>query len=94
MPVTAFCLLTGLRAAANLCHSQNYPGDRQHRSGAGVLPQYLGNVSSLRDWGHAKDYVRMRWMMLQQDKPEDFVIATGVQYSVRQFVEMAAAQRD
>ena len=53
---------------------------------------YLGNMDSLRDWGHAKDYVRMQWMMLQQDKPEDFVIATGVQYSVRQFVEMAAAQ--
>ena len=52
---------------------------------------YLGNMSALRDWGHAKDYVEMQWMMLQQDKPEDFVIATGVQYSVRQFVEFAAA---
>lgn len=51
---------------------------------------YLGNMDALRDWGHAKDYVRMQWMMLQQDKPEDFVIATGVQYSVRQFVELAA----
>jgi len=51
---------------------------------------YLGNMDALRDWGHAKDYVRMQWMMLQQDKPEDFVIATGVQYSVRQFVEFAA----
>lgn len=53
---------------------------------------YLGNMDSLRDWGHAKDYVKMQWMMLQQEQPEDFVIATGVQYSVRQFVEMAAAQ--
>ncbi|EOO2005433.1 GDP-mannose 4,6-dehydratase, partial [Escherichia coli] len=53
---------------------------------------YLGNMDSLRDWGHAKDYVRMQWLMLQQEQPEDFVIATGVQYSVRQFVEMAAAQ--
>ncbi|MCZ5238110.1 GDP-mannose 4,6-dehydratase, partial [Escherichia coli] len=53
---------------------------------------YLGNMDSLRDWGHAKDYVRMQWMMLQQEQPEDFVIATGVQYSVRQFVELAAAQ--
>jgi GDPmannose 4,6-dehydratase len=53
---------------------------------------YLGNLSALRDWGHAKDYVEMQWLMLQQDQPEDFVIATGVQYSVRQFVEMAAAQ--
>lgn len=49
-------------------------------------------MDSLRDWGHAKDYVKMQWMMLQQEQPEDFVIATGVQYSVRQFVEMAAAQ--
>ncbi|EOM3582096.1 GDP-mannose 4,6-dehydratase, partial [Escherichia coli] len=53
---------------------------------------YLGNMDSLRDWGHAKDYVKMQWMMLQQEQPEDFVIATGVQYSVRQFVEMAAEQ--
>ena len=53
---------------------------------------YLGNMDSLRDWGHAKDYVRMQWMMLQQEQPEDFVIATGVQYSVREFVEMTAEQ--
>jgi GDPmannose 4,6-dehydratase len=53
---------------------------------------YLGNLSALRDWGHARDYVQMQWLMLQQDKPEDYVIATGVQYSVRQFVELAAQQ--
>ncbi|MDP3538781.1 MAG: GDP-mannose 4,6-dehydratase [Azonexus sp.] len=53
---------------------------------------YLGNLSSLRDWGHARDYVEMQWLMLQQDQPDDFVIATGVQYSVRQFVEFAAAE--
>jgi GDPmannose 4,6-dehydratase len=53
---------------------------------------YLGNLSALRDWGHARDYVEMQWRMLQQDKPEDFVIATGVQYSVRQFVEFAARE--
>lgn len=53
---------------------------------------YLGNMDSLRDWGHAKDYVRMQWMMLQQSQPEDFVIATGVQYSVRQFVEWSAKE--
>jgi len=53
---------------------------------------YLGNFSALRDWGHAKDYVEVQWLMLQQDKPEDFVIATGVQHSVRQFVEMAARE--
>jgi GDPmannose 4,6-dehydratase len=51
---------------------------------------YLGNMDALRDWGHAKDYVYMQWLMLQQDKPEDFVIATGKQYSVRQFVIWAA----
>jgi len=52
---------------------------------------YLGNMDALRDWGHAKDYVEMQWLMLQQDKPEDFVIATGVQYSVRDFVNKTAA---
>jgi len=53
---------------------------------------HLGNISALRDWGHAKDYVRMQWMMLQQEEPEDFVIATGVQYSVREFVTWSAAE--
>ncbi|MFZ8143282.1 GDP-mannose 4,6-dehydratase [Alteromonas macleodii] len=53
---------------------------------------YLGNMDALRDWGHAKDYVRMQWMMLQQDKPEDFVIATGKQISVREFVIMSAKE--
>jgi len=53
---------------------------------------HLGNMSALRDWGHARDYVEMQWLMLQQDNPEDFVIATGVQYSVRQFVQFAAAE--
>ncbi len=53
---------------------------------------YIGNLDALRDWGHAKDYVRMQWMMLQQDQPDDFVIATGVQYSVRQFIEWSAQE--
>jgi GDPmannose 4,6-dehydratase len=53
---------------------------------------YLGNMDAKRDWGHAKDYVEMQWLMLQQDKPEDFVIATGVQYSVRDFVEATARE--
>lgn len=53
---------------------------------------YMGNIDALRDWGHAKDYVRMQWLMLQQERPEDFVIATGIQCSVRQFIEMAAVQ--
>jgi len=53
---------------------------------------YLGNMDALRDWGHARDYVEMQWLMLQQEVPEDFVIATGVQYSVRQFVDTAASE--
>lgn len=53
---------------------------------------YMGNLDALRDWGHAKDYVRMQWMMLQQEQAEDFVIATGVQYSVRQFIQWSAAE--
>lgn len=55
---------------------------------------YLGNLDAKRDWGHAKDYVEMQWLMLQQEKPEDFVIATGVQYSVRDFVNAAAKEID
>ncbi|MFW5634411.1 MAG: GDP-mannose 4,6-dehydratase [Erythrobacter sp.] len=53
---------------------------------------YMGNIDALRDWGHAHDYVRMQWMMLQQDKPEDFVIATGQQYSVREFIRWSAEE--
>jgi GDPmannose 4,6-dehydratase len=53
---------------------------------------FMGNIDSLRDWGHAKDYVRMQWMMLQQDQPEDFVIATGLQVSVREFITQSAAR--
>ena len=53
---------------------------------------YMGNLDALRDWGHAKDYVRMQWMMLQQENPDDFVIATGVQYSVRDFIRWSAAE--
>mgnify|MGYP001235962368 CR=1 FL=1 len=53
---------------------------------------YMGNLNSLRDWGHAKDYVEMQWLMLQQEKPEDFVIATGRQETVRKFIEIAASK--
>ena len=53
---------------------------------------YMGNINALRDWGHAKDYVRMKWLMLQQEKPEDFVIATGVQFTVREFIIRSAKQ--
>ena len=55
---------------------------------------YLGNIDAKRDWGHAKDYVEMQWLMLQQDIPEDFTISTGVQYSVREFIEIAAKEID
>ena len=51
---------------------------------------YMGNIDALRDWGHAKDYVRMQWMMLQQDEAKDYVIATGKQYSVREFITWSA----
>jgi len=53
---------------------------------------YMGNIDALRDWGHAKDYVRMQWMMLQEDTPDDFVIATGLQYSVREFIKWSARE--
>src|SRR6202011_815689 len=53
---------------------------------------YLGNLNAARDWGHARDYVEMQWLMLQQDQPEDFVIATGEQHTVREFVALAAAE--
>ena len=53
---------------------------------------YLGNLDAKRDWGHARDYIEMQWLMLQQEKPEDFVIATGIQYSVRDFVNAAAKE--
>ena len=53
---------------------------------------YMGNIDALRDWGHAKDYVRMQWLMLQQDVPEDYVIATGVQYTVREFITWSARE--
>ena len=55
---------------------------------------YLGNIDAKRDWGHAKDYVEMQWLMLQQDKPEDFTISTGEQHSVREFIEIAAKEVD
>ncbi|NNJ83436.1 MAG: GDP-mannose 4,6-dehydratase, partial [Gammaproteobacteria bacterium] len=55
---------------------------------------YLGNLNAKRDWGHARDYVEMQWLMLQQNEPEDFVIATGTQYSVRDFIDAAAAELD
>ena len=55
---------------------------------------YMGNINSLRDWGHARDYVRMMWLMLQEDKPDDYVIATGIQYSVRNFIDEVSKKLD
>ena len=55
---------------------------------------FLGNLNAMRDWGHAKDYVEVQWLMLQQDKPDDFVIATGKQYSVRDFINLTAKNLD
>ena len=53
---------------------------------------YLGNLNAKRDWGHAKDYVEMMWLMLQQESPEDYVVSTGLQYSVQEFIEMVAEE--
>src|SRR5271163_1538742 len=55
---------------------------------------YMGNLDAKRDWGHARDYVEMQWLMLQQEEPKDFVIATGKQHSIREFVEAAARELD
>ena len=55
---------------------------------------YLGNLDAKRDWGHARDYVEIQWLMLQQEQPEDFVVATGIQYTVREFIEFAAKTID
>ncbi|MFZ2099056.1 MAG: GDP-mannose 4,6-dehydratase, partial [Oricola sp.] len=62
------------------------------KAGLEEAPLHLGNLNALRDWGHARDYVEMMWLMLQQDEPEDFVIATGQQYSVRDFIDAAARE--
>ena len=75
----------------NFCDPQNHPRSGQYRPRLEPC-LYMGNIDALRDWGHAKDYVRMQWMMLQQEQPEDFVIATGVQYSVREFIQWSAAE--
>ena len=94
MPATAFCSITNRRYAAKPLSRARSPA-RLSRIKLGLQDcLYLGNLNSLRDWGHAKDYVEMQWLMLQQDKPEDFVIATGVQYSVRDFVNAAAKELD
>jgi GDPmannose 4,6-dehydratase len=80
-PVRRETFVTGkitLAMARIKCGTQHFP--------------YLGNFGALRDWGHAKDYVELQWLMLQQERPEDYVVATGEQYSVRQFVEQAAPE--
>ena len=79
-------------ARRDLRHAQDHPRARAHRRSASQDCLYLGNLDARRDWGHAKDYVRAMWLMLQQPAPEDFVIATGEQHSVREFVTAAAAE--
>jgi GDPmannose 4,6-dehydratase len=78
-------------ARRNLRDPQDHPGLANIAQGLEPC-LYMGNIDALRDWGHAKDYVRMQWMMLQQDAPEDFVIATGEQYSVREFIRWSAEE--
>ena len=93
MPVMAFYLITNRLVEETFCNTQNYSRAVQYRYGIRALRLHMGNIDSLRDWGHAKDYVRMQWMMLQQEEPEDFVIATGrIQYSVREFISWTAAE--
>ena len=93
MPATAFCSTTNRPCRGETFVTRKITralGPHQAQGLQDCL--YLGNMDALRDWGHAKDYVEMQWLMLQQDQPEDFVIATGVQYSVRDFVNAAAKE--
>jgi GDPmannose 4,6-dehydratase len=90
MPATASCSTTKARCAAKPSSPARSPALARIKLGLQDC-LYLGNMDALRDWGHARDYVEMQWLMLQQDQPEDFVIATGVQYSVRQFVDLPRA---
>ena len=83
------CLIMKAPPRRNFCYAENYARASQHCSRARKLPAH-GNIDALRDWGHAKDYVRMQWMMLQQDEAKDYVIATGKQYSVREFITWSA----
>ena len=75
----------------DICDAENHAGIGAHKSGvAGLL--LSGNLDAKRDWGHAKDYVETQWLMLQQDQPDDYVIATGEQYSVKEFVNVTAEE--
>ncbi len=73
-------------------HAQDHPRARAHSARDSDQCLYLGNLDALRDWGHARDYVEAQWLMLQQETPDDYVIATGEQHSVREFVERVAAE--
>ena len=89
---TVFCLTTNLLGRGETFVTRKVTRGLSNIA-LGLEPcLYMGNIDSLRDWGHAQDYVRMQWLMLQQDQPEDFVIATGVQYSVREFISWTAAE--
>ena len=92
MPATASCSTTNRPCAAKPSSPARSPARWPASSSACRTACYLGNMDAKRDWGHAKDYVEMQWLMLQQEQAEDFVIATGVQYSVRDFVNAAAKE--
>ena len=78
-------------ARRDLRHPQDYPRRRRHRAGLQDI-LYIGNLDAKRDWGHAKDFVKGMWLILQQPKPDDYVLATGESHSVREFIELAFAQ--
>ena len=92
MPAMGCCLTTKAPGVVKPLSPARSPVDLA-RIDAGLDDcLYMGNLDSLRDWGHARDYVEMQWRMLQQDTPEDFVIATGRQESVRRFIELTALE--
>ena len=91
MPAMGCSLITRVRGGRNVCDAQDHSRSGWINAGLDKC-LYMGNLDSLRDWGHARDYVMMQWLMLQQDQPEDFVIATGRQESVRRFIELSAHQ--
>ena len=91
-PATASCSTTSRRSAARPSSRARSPARSRASCSASQDCLYLGNLDARRDWGHARDYVRAMWLMLQQPAPEDFVIATGEQHSVRDFVDAAAAE--
>ena len=89
MPPPAFCSITKARCAASNSSRARSPTASRGSSSAWPSELRLGNIDAKRDWGHAQDYVRAMWLMLQQDKPDDYVVATGVTTSVRDMCRIA-----